>query len=45
MVGVNSGYAEDFNTGFVLNKMPVDERIVHIDGLVWAIEENCFKTS
>ncbi len=37
MVGVNSGQAEDFNTGFVLNKMPVDERIVHIDGLVRGI--------
>lgn len=39
MVGMIAGQAkaEDFNTGFVLNKMPVDERIVHIDGLVRGI--------
>ena len=29
--------AEDFNTGFVLNKMPVEERITHIDGVVRGI--------
>ena len=39
MVGMSIGYAkaEDFNTGFVLNKMPVSERVVHIDGLVRGI--------
>lgn len=39
MIGVHTGKAkaEDFNTGFVLNKMPADERIVHIDGLVRGI--------
>jgi len=26
--------AEDFNTGYVLRKMPVEQQTVHIDGLV-----------
>ncbi len=39
MVGMIAGQAkaEDFNTGFVLNKMPVDERVTHIDGVVRGI--------
>lgn len=39
MVGMDAGQAkaEDFNTSFVLNKMPIDERITHIDGVVRGI--------
>ena len=37
MVGVNSGYAEDFNTGYVLEKMQGREGTVHIDGVVRGI--------
>jgi len=39
MVGLKTGQvqAEDFNTGYILNKMPKDERIVHIDGVVQGI--------
>jgi len=37
MVGVNSGYAEDFNTAYVLEKMPKREGLAHIDGTVRGI--------
>lgn len=39
MVGMIAGQAkaEDFNTGYVLNKMPKREGTVHIDGTVRGI--------
>ena len=39
MIGMQTGQlqARDFDTGYILNEMPVDERIVHIDGLVRGI--------
>lgn len=39
MAGLTTGLAkaEEFNTGYVLNKMPIDERLVHIDGVVRGI--------
>ena len=39
MVGIHIGQAkaEEFNTGYILNTMPVEKQSVHIDGLVRGI--------
>ena len=34
---IQQAQAEDFNTGYILNKMPVPQQTVHIDGTVRGI--------